>query len=120
MVSRAWQSGKWEAVFAPETFDKPPDIYYSEIMHTHEIILKKLGATLTPLEINVIDESHQHIGHVGAREGGETHFAVSVTSAKFSGLSKIQRHKLVYKILDSEMKGGIHALRISASAPEEK
>jgi len=89
-------------------------------MSIYQIITQKVQKALNPSEIEVIDESHLHAGHSGAREGGESHFAISVTSEQFSGLSRLQRHKLIYTILDFEMKSGIHALRISAKAPEEK
>jgi len=89
-------------------------------MQIQNNIIKKLTSSLTPMEIKVVDESQQHAGHSGAREGGETHFAVFVKSDKFVGLSRLERHKLIYTILDAEMKGGVHALRISAKAPEEK
>jgi BolA protein len=89
-------------------------------MSVYKIITEKLQNALNPSEIRVIDESHLHAGHAGAREGGESHFAIYITSEKFSGLTRLQRHKLIYTLLDSQMKHAIHALRISAAAPEEK
>lgn len=88
-------------------------------MSLYEIIIQKLNEALSPLEVKVIDESNQHIGHAGSRAGGETHFAVIVISTKFRNLSRMQRHKLIYGILDTEMKENIHALSISALTPEE-
>ncbi len=83
------------------------------------IITQKLQQALSPVTIQVIDESHKHIGHVGARDSGETHFAIIVISQQFKGLSRLQRHKLIYSILDLEMQNNIHALSIVAHAPEE-
>lgn len=88
-------------------------------MSLHKTITKKLEESLTPLAIKVIDESDQHAGHSGSRPGGETHFSVVVVSTRFHGLSRVQRHKLLYEILDEEMTNNIHALRICALTPEE-
>lgn len=76
----------------------------------------KLRLELEASEIEVIDESHLHAGHVGAREGGG-HFKVTIVSPHFAGLNRVQAQRLVYKILEDEMKSEIHALSIKASAP---
>lgn len=75
---------------------------------------------LHPSQLRVIDESHQHVGHAGAKAGGK-HFAVEIVCAQFSGLSLIQRHQLVYGAL-KDLLGPqqIHALRIKANTPDEK
>lgn len=76
---------------------------------------------LKPIKLIVIDESHKHAGHAGVGEGAgsETHFAVQVVADCFEGLSLVQRHKLIYTLLATEMNGGVHALSISAKAPKE-
>jgi BolA protein len=79
----------------------------------------KLRDELDAIEIEVIDESHLHAGHVGAREGGG-HFRVAIVSKHFAGLGRIAAQRLVYKVLESEMKSEIHALSITASAPPDK
>ena len=76
----------------------------------------KLRDELAASEIEVVDESHLHAGHAGPREGGG-HFRVTVVSEQFAGLSRIQAQRLIYQILEAEMKGEIHALSISARAP---
>ena len=76
-----------------------------------------LREALQPLHLQVQDDSHLHAGHAGAREG--RHFSVRVTSARFSGLSRVARHRLVYDALRSLMPAGIHALAIEAHAPGE-
>ncbi len=78
-------------------------------------IEEKLRSSLDPEHLEIIDESDKHKGHMGARAGGETHFAVTIVSEKFVGMSRMARHKLIYKILEEEMKN-IHALSIKASA----
>jgi BolA protein len=77
----------------------------------------RLRATLEPLSIAVQDDSHQHVGHAGAREGG--HYSVTLTSARFTGLGRVARHRLVYHSLAELMLQGIHALVIDARAPDE-
>ena len=81
-------------------------------------IENKLRLELNASEIEVIDESHLHAGHVGAREGGG-HFRVTIVSQRFAGMNRVQVQRLVYKVLEDEMKSEIHALSINASAPVE-
>jgi BolA protein len=76
-----------------------------------------LRDALQPLQLQVQDDSHLHAGHAGAREG--RHFSVRVTSARFTGLSRVARHRLVYDAVRSLMPAGIHALAIDAHAPDE-
>ena len=82
-------------------------------------IKQKLEAAFNTGDVEVIDESHQHAGHRGAREGGETHFSVTITSEKFNGLSRVACHKMVYSALDAELKSQVHALRINIIAPKK-
>jgi BolA protein len=77
-----------------------------------------LRQALAPEALEVIDDSHLHVGHAGAREG--RHFSVAVTSARFQGLSRVERHRLVYDALLTLMPRGIHALAIDARAPEPR
>jgi BolA protein len=76
-----------------------------------------LRAGLVPSELQIRDDSAQHAGHAGAREGG--HFHVAVRSERFTGLQRVARHRLVYHCLSDLMKQGIHALAIDAKAPGE-
>jgi BolA family transcriptional regulator, general stress-responsive regulator len=86
-------------------------------MGTRDAMLAKLTRALAPLSLDVVDESHQHAGHAGHREGGETHFRVYIVSEAFRGKSRLERHRMVNEVLAAELKGGIHALAIQASAP---
>jgi BolA protein len=80
-------------------------------------IESRLRAELAPLELSVRDDSADHAGHAGAREGG--HFHVAVVSDRFTGLQRLARHRLVYHSLSDLMQRGIHALAIDARAPGE-
>jgi BolA protein len=83
---------------------------------TAEQIREALASELQPEALEVIDDSHLHAGHAGAREG--RHFTVRISSSRFSGLSRIARHRLVYHALRNLIPQGIHALAIEAQSPE--
>ena len=80
----------------------------------------KLKAAFAPEKLDVEDQTNQHHGHSGWRESGETHFRVSIRSAEFAGQSRIQRQRAIYAVLSEELAGPVHALAISALAPDEK
>ena len=88
-------------------------------MTMQQTIAAKLGAALDPQTLDVIDESHQHAGHSGARPGGETHFRVRCQSAAFAGKSRVERHRLVNAALADELKTTVHALALELKAPGE-
>lgn len=75
----------------------------------------RLQAALAPERLEVQDDSHLHAGHAGAREG--RHFSVRIRSARFTGLSRLARHRLVYDALGPLASLGIHALALDARAP---
>jgi BolA protein len=91
----------------------------SEFMQVRNRIAEKLAAAFAPQSLDVIDESHQHEGHAGHRPGGQTHFRVHIVSESFRGKSRIERHRMINQTLSGELAGGVHALAIHASAPEE-
>jgi BolA family transcriptional regulator, general stress-responsive regulator len=76
-------------------------------------------AGLEPESLDLVDESHLHAGHAGARSGGG-HFQLSIVSARFEGLGRVARHQLIYAALGSLMQTDIHALGIQARAPGER
>ena len=79
----------------------------------------KLEAAFSPDSLAVEDESVRHAGHSGARAGGESHFRVRIVSAKFAGLSRVARQRLVYAALADEIAAGVHALALTTLTPEE-
>ena len=83
-----------------------------------ERITRKLTEAFAPQELEVIDESHQHHGHGGWREGGETHFRVNIVSDAFAGKSRLDRHRMVNAALADELAERVHALAIAARAPD--
>lgn len=75
-------------------------------------------AALNPLSVEILDESHQHAGHAGSREGGG-HYLLRIVSPQFIGKSTITRHRMIYSALGAMMKREIHALNIQANTPDE-
>jgi len=74
--------------------------------------------------LEIVDESSQHAGHAGAKgvssPSGETHFKIRVVSDSFEGLKTIDRHRLVYVVLEEELVGPVHALSLETLTPEEE
>jgi BolA protein len=81
-------------------------------------IRARLEAALSPLELEVRDDSAAHVGHAGAKDG-RGHFAVLIRSGCFAGEPRIARHRRVNAVLEDMFKKDIHALSITALAPGE-
>jgi len=87
-------------------------------MSVTEEIREKLLAAFQPDQLLVEDDSEKHRGHAGYREGGESHFNVTVVTAKFGGLSRIARHRAVHEALGADLVGRIHALSLKLDVPD--
>lgn len=75
--------------------------------------------TLNPTHLELIDDSHLHIGHAGSKNGGK-HFRLTIASDAFSGVSRLKRQRMIQDLLqDLLISGSIHALSIRAYTPEE-
>lgn len=77
----------------------------------------KLTEVFSPIELEVIDESEEHRGHGGWREGGETHFRIRMTAAAFADMNRVARSRAVHKALEDELAGPVHALALELAAP---
>lgn len=88
-------------------------------MTLREWITRALEQSFRPIVLTVADESHQHAGHAGWREGGETHFRLDIVSEAFQGKSRVERHRMVNAALAPAFERGLHALAIQARAPGE-
>ena len=84
-----------------------------------EAEMRRRLQALEPLALELVDESERHRGHAGYREGGSTHWRVAIVSPRFAGASVVARHRMVYQALGNLMNNPIHALAITARAPEE-
>ena len=77
-----------------------------------------LEAAFQPEQLVVVDDSHKHIGHAGARDG-LGHFSIDIVSPAFAGRLPLARHRAVYAALGEMMVTDIHALSIRARTPDE-
>jgi BolA protein len=76
-------------------------------------------AALAPTALTVVDDSARHAGHAGASEAGETHFLLTIVSPAFEGRTRIERQRMVYALLDGELRSGLHALQLTTRTPAE-
>ncbi|MBI4179756.1 BolA family transcriptional regulator [bacterium] len=84
-----------------------------------ERIVAALKTRLNAESVEIADESAGHAGHAGAMRGGG-HYRVTVVSGEFAGKSRVERHRMVYEALESEMGAAIHALALRTLAPDER
>ena len=82
-------------------------------------MIDRLAAALSPSRIDLDDQSARHIGHAGHDGRGESHFALVIESAAFSGKSRVARQRMVYAALGDLMADRVHALTVRALAPGE-
>jgi len=88
-------------------------------MSVERDIRKKLTEAFAPAALEVVNDSHRHAGHAGSPGTGESHFTIKVVSAAFAGKSRLERHRMVNQALAAELAGKIHALAVTALAPDE-
>jgi BolA family transcriptional regulator, general stress-responsive regulator len=81
-----------------------------------QIMRDKLAAAFNPSILELIDESNQHHGHVGAHPSGESHFRVRIAADGFKGQSRVNQHRMVNAVLAEELKQRVHALAIEVKA----
>jgi BolA protein len=82
-----------------------------------DLMTRALTEQLEPVDLQLVDDSAAHAGHAGARSGA--HFNLRIVSARFAGLPRVSRHRLVYDALRPWLAEGVHALAIDARAPDE-
>jgi len=81
-------------------------------IRTEDEIRTRLQAAFTPALLEVHDDSESHRGHAGWREGGETHFNVTIAAPAFAAMSRIERHRAVHAALGRDLVERIHALSL--------
>jgi BolA protein len=82
------------------------------------LLEKILFEHFSPLKVEVLDQTSQHLGHKGAPEGSG-HFEVTLVSSLFEGKTKIEQHRLVYSVLQSYFGESLHALALRTYSPTE-
>jgi BolA protein len=88
-------------------------------MSMDQQIEQKLSQAFAPDGLQVVNDSHRHAGHAGSPGTGESHFSVTMVSAAFDGLSRVERQRRVYAVLADELAGPVHALSLSLKTPGE-
>lgn len=83
-------------------------------------MLRRLNSALSPISIELVDESEQHRGHGGYNPEGESHFHLRIESAGFIGKTRVERQRLIYAALGDLMHERVHALSIRAAAPGDR
>jgi BolA protein len=118
--SDATQNNESAPCIAHDLIRKPVSTFRDHArMRTADTITKKLTEAFAPQSLKVEDESHQHAGHAGHREGGQTHYRVYIVADAFKGKTRIERHRMINATLSDELAAGVHALAIHAAAPGE-
>jgi len=101
--------------------EKPHSFLYDAVMEN--ILRTKLTTALSPLILEIEDESHKHASHAGAKpwveHGQSTHFHIKIVSALFTPLTRLERYRMVHDILKEELAGPIHALSLNLQTPED-
>jgi BolA family transcriptional regulator, general stress-responsive regulator len=82
-------------------------------------ITRLLAAAFTPSRLEVINDSARHHGHSGDDGSGESHFTLEIESAAFTGVSRLERQRMVNRALGDIPGQRVHALAIKARAPDE-
>lgn len=88
-------------------------------MSAEQMMRERLMVELEPTRLDIVNESHLHAGHRSSPGTGESHFRVLVVSPKFAGRSRLDRHRMVNAAVAELLRGHVHALAITALAPEE-
>ncbi len=83
------------------------------------MIRSRLEQAFAPDELDIVDDSHRHAGHAGAKDG-RGHFRVRIVSRRFAGTKTLERHRMVYAALGGLMQTDVHALSVDARGPDEK
>jgi len=88
-------------------------------MSIRDSLERKVRDAFAPQVLEIVDESHLHAGHAGARPGGDSHFTVRIVSPAFEGKSRVERQRMVNALLADEFAAGLHALSLVIRTPAE-
>ncbi|HET9355491.1 MAG TPA: BolA family protein, partial [Sphingomicrobium sp.] len=82
-------------------------------------MIRRLEAALSPIRLDLVDDSEKHRGHGGSNPAGESHFSLTIESADFAGKSRVERQRMVHRALGDLLDQRVHALSVKAKAPGE-
>lgn len=80
----------------------------------------RLDSAFAPVRLEIVDDSDRHRGHAGYREGGESHWRVSIEATAFEGMTRIARHRAVHAALGPDIVNRIHALELKLTIPDRE
>lgn len=88
------------------------------------VMRRKLTEAFAPARLELEDDSWKHAGHhheggIDAKDGGESHFQLTIVSEAFAGQGRVERQRAVNAVLKDELSGPVHALSIRAQTPQE-
>ncbi|MEN5144789.1 BolA family protein [Brevundimonas diminuta] len=88
------------------------------------VMRRKLTEAFAPERLELEDDSWKHAGHhheggIDAKDGGESHFQLTIISEAFAGQGRVARQRAVNAVLKEELSGPVHALSIRAQTPQE-
>lgn len=84
-------------------------------MLVQQEIQTRLQESLAPEHLEVANESYMH----SVPPDSETHFRVVAVSEAFAGERKVARHQRVYRLLEAQLAGPVHALALHLYTPQE-
>lgn len=79
----------------------------------------KLTEAFSPSLLEILNESHLHAGHHGHDGAGETHLRIRIVAQVFDSMSRVQRHRAVYAIVQPKIDEGLHACAIEVKTGNE-
>ncbi len=86
-------------------------------MSVAQEISDRLTAAFSPVDLEVVDDSARHAGHIGAPAAGESHFNVRIRAQAFAGKTRVARHRAVHAALGEDLLSRIHALALDIDSP---
>ncbi|MBM4201294.1 MAG: BolA family transcriptional regulator [Gammaproteobacteria bacterium] len=84
-----------------------------------ERIRSRLEGALSPIHLELVDDSAAHAGHAGALRSGGGHYSATIVAASFVGQTLVARHRMVYRALGDLMQTDIHAFSMKVYTPDE-
>lgn len=72
-----------------------------------------------PTYLKVVNDSAHHAGHANSPRTGQSHFTITIVADKFTGVSRINRHRMVNEVVQSDFSAGLHALSLTLLTPDE-
>lgn len=89
----------------------------ADFLTTRAVRIEEILRTLDPVKLDIVNDSARHQGHAGDNGSGESHFVIHMVSARFTGMPRVARHRLVMDLLRPELENGLHAVTLVLTSP---